>query len=92
MAAHLRDLVKKGVLGDVLWFSLAYTGPTTYGPSLGNNPYGMDAFYTRDSGGFLFDDYPNIIHQPGVQATSLDSESLGRAARSLRPRCRRSTA
>lgn len=53
--AHLRDLVKKGVLGDVLWFSLAYTGPTRYGPSLGNNPYGLDAFYTKDSGGFLFD-------------------------------------
>lgn len=53
--AQLRDLVKKGVLGDVLWFSLAYTGPTTYGPSLGNNPYGLDAFYTKDSGGFLFD-------------------------------------
>lgn len=52
---HLRDLVQKGVLGDILWFSLAYTGPTTYGPSLGSNPYGQDAFYTRDSGGFLFD-------------------------------------
>jgi predicted dehydrogenase len=53
--AHLRQLVKAGVLGDILWFSLAYTGPTTYGPSLGSNPYGEDAFYTKDSGGFLFD-------------------------------------
>ena len=53
--AHLRDLVKKGVLGDILWFSLAWTGPTTYGPALGSNPYGQDAFYTKDSGGFLFD-------------------------------------
>lgn len=53
--ALLRRLVKQGVLGDVQWFSLAYTGPTTYGPSLGNNPYGQDAFYTKDSGGFLFD-------------------------------------
>lgn len=53
--AQLRDLVRKGVLGDVLWFSLGYTGPTAYGPSLGSNPYGQDAFYTRDSGGFLFD-------------------------------------
>lgn len=52
---HLRDLVKKGVLGDILWFSLAYTGPTSYDASLGSNPYGQDAFYTRDSGGFLFD-------------------------------------
>lgn len=53
--AHLRQLVKSGVLGDILWFSLAHTGPTAYGPSLGSNPYGQDAFYTRDSGGFLFD-------------------------------------
>jgi predicted dehydrogenase len=51
----LRDLVRQGVLGDILWFSLAWTGPTTYGPSLGGNPYGQDAFYTADSGGFLFD-------------------------------------
>lgn len=53
--AHIRRLVKKGVLGEVLWFSLAWTGPTTYGPSLGSNPYGQDAFYAQDSGGFLFD-------------------------------------
>jgi predicted dehydrogenase len=53
--ALLRKLVRKGVLGDVLWFSLAYTGPTTYGPALGSNPYGQDAFFTKDSGGFLFD-------------------------------------
>jgi predicted dehydrogenase len=53
--ALLRRLVRSGVLGEILWFSLAYTGPTTYGPSLGNNPYGQDAFFTRDSGGFLFD-------------------------------------
>lgn len=52
---HLRGLVRKGVLGDILWFSLAWTGPTTYDASLGSNPYGQDAFYTRDSGGFLFD-------------------------------------
>ena len=53
--ALLRELVRKGVLGDILWFSLAWTGPTAYHPSLGSNPYGQDAFYTRDSGGFLFD-------------------------------------
>jgi len=52
---HLRKLVKQSVLGDILWFSLAYTGPTAYDASLGSNPYGQDAFYTRDSGGFLFD-------------------------------------
>lgn len=53
--AHLRDLVRKGVLGDILWFTLGATGPTTYGPSLGSNPYGQAAFYAKDSGGFLFD-------------------------------------
>lgn len=53
--ALLRDLVKKGVLGDIMWFSLGWTGPSTYGPGLASNPYGQDAFYTQDSGGFLFD-------------------------------------
>lgn len=53
--AHLRSLVRQGVLGDILWFSLAWTGPTTYHPALGSNPYGQGAFYAKDSGGFLFD-------------------------------------
>lgn len=53
--AHLRDLVRAGVLGEILWFSLGATGPTTYGPALGMNPYGQAAFYAKDSGGFLFD-------------------------------------
>ena len=53
--AHVRDLVRKGVLGEILWFSLASTGPTSYGPSLGGNPYGQAAFYDKGSGGFLFD-------------------------------------
>jgi predicted dehydrogenase len=53
--ALLRDLVRRGALGEVQWFTLAATGPTSYGPSLGNNPYGQQAFYTKDSGGFLFD-------------------------------------
>lgn len=52
---ELRRLIRQGVLGDVLWFSLAYTGPTSYDASLGSNPYGQDAFYTKESGGFLFD-------------------------------------
>ena len=51
----MRELVRKGALGDVQWFTLGYTGPSTYHISLGNNPYGLDAFYTKDSGGFLFD-------------------------------------
>jgi predicted dehydrogenase len=53
--AQLRALVRQGVLGKVLWFSLAATGPTSYGPALGNNPYGQAAFYAKESGGFLFD-------------------------------------
>ncbi|MEZ4869747.1 MAG: Gfo/Idh/MocA family oxidoreductase [Caldilineaceae bacterium] len=53
--AQLRQLVRQGVLGDILWFSLGATGPTSYGPSLGSNPYGQAAFYAKDSGGFLFD-------------------------------------
>jgi predicted dehydrogenase len=53
--AHLRDLVRKGVLGQVSWFSLAATGPTRYQPWLGSNPYGKATFFDADSGGFLFD-------------------------------------
>lgn len=53
--AHLRELVRQGVLGEILWFNLGATGPTSYGPALGNNPYGQTAFYAKDSGGFLFD-------------------------------------
>jgi predicted dehydrogenase len=53
--AQLRALVRAGVLGKVLWYTLGTTGPTTYGPSLGSNPYGQAAFYAPDSGGFLFD-------------------------------------
>ncbi len=53
--ARLRNLVKQGVLGDPLWFSLTPTGPTEYHPALGSNPYGQAAFYDADSGGFLFD-------------------------------------
>lgn len=53
--ALLRDLVRQGVLGDILWFSLASTGPTRYGPGLSSNPYGQAAFFDADSGGFLFD-------------------------------------
>jgi predicted dehydrogenase len=53
--AHIRSLVKQGVLGEVMWFSLTPAGPTQYHPSLGSNPYGQAAFYDKDSGGFLFD-------------------------------------
>ncbi len=54
---ELRRLVQRGVLGDPYWFSLIPTGPDHYHPSLGGNPYGVGAFYAKDSGGYLFD-YP----------------------------------
>jgi predicted dehydrogenase len=53
--ATIRKLVQQGVLGDVMWFSLGWTGPTKYGPELSMNPYGQAAFFDEDSGGFLFD-------------------------------------
>jgi predicted dehydrogenase len=52
---HLRELVRKGVLGDLLWFSVTGAGATSYGPWMGNNVYGQDTFFTKESGGFLFD-------------------------------------
>lgn len=76
--ALLRRLVKQGVLGEVQWFSLAYTGPTTYGPSLGNNPYGQDAFYTKDSGGFLFDFPYGPIQIVGVLGACKSVMAAGR--------------
>ena len=53
--AHVRQLVKSGVLGQHLWFTAGATGPAAYDKSLTVNPYGQAAFYAKDSGGFLFD-------------------------------------
>jgi predicted dehydrogenase len=53
--AELRRLVRAGVLGDPYWFTLMPKGPESWHPSLGGNPYGEGAFYTKDSGGILFD-------------------------------------
>ena len=53
--SDLRGLVRKGVLGEILWFALTGVGATSYGPWMGNNPYGQDTFFSKDSGGFLFD-------------------------------------
>lgn len=53
--AQLRALINKGVLGRPMWFAHIPTGPDRYHPSLGGNPYGIGAFYSRDSGGMLFD-------------------------------------
>jgi len=52
---NIIDIINKGVLGDPYWFSLVPIGPDHYHPSLTGNPYGASAFYTKDSGGYLFD-------------------------------------
>ena len=53
----LRRLVDAGVLGDPYWFNFVPIGPDHYHPSLSGNPYGAGAFYSKDSGGMVFD-YP----------------------------------
>lgn len=53
----VRNLIDKGVLGKPYWFQYFDPRPETDHPSLGGNPYGSEAFYTKDSGGELFD-YP----------------------------------
>ncbi len=54
--AELRSLVKAGALGAPYWFKHVATGTDQAGhPSLGGNPYGVGAFYAKDSGGILFD-------------------------------------
>jgi predicted dehydrogenase len=52
---EIRNLVNQGALGDPYWFNYCPTGPDGPHPSLGGNPYGVGAFYSKDSGGFLFD-------------------------------------
>ncbi|KFN51258.1 hypothetical protein [Arenimonas composti] len=42
------------------------------------------AYWPGLGGGFLFDDFPNIVHQDAVHATALDPESLRRAAGAYR--------
>lgn len=51
----LRELIINGVLGDISWFSWLPGIPTRYHPSLGGNPYGIGAFYAKESGGMLLD-------------------------------------
>ena len=52
---HMRSVIKRGVLGDAYWFNYMGKGPDCDHPCLGGNPYGEGAFYTKDSGGILFD-------------------------------------
>ena len=54
--AQLRGLITAGAIGRPLWFTLVNSAPDRAGhPSLGGNPYGLHAFYSAESGGFLFD-------------------------------------
>lgn len=66
---QVRSLVADGLLGDPYWFTLCPTGPDHEHVSLSGNPYGIGAFYSKDSGGFLFD-YP---YGPNQIATVLGS-------------------
>lgn len=52
---EIRRLVRAGALGDPYWFSFVWTGPDRDNGSLGGNPYGAKAFYTRESGGIIMD-------------------------------------
>ncbi len=55
--AELRALIMQGAIGTPYAFFSLPPLPDRDHPSLGGNPYGTDAFYSRDSGGILFD-YP----------------------------------
>lgn len=50
-----KRLIDAGVLGDPYWFAYIGRGPDKPHPSLAGNPYGVGAFYAKDSGGMLFD-------------------------------------
>jgi len=58
-----RQLIRKGVLGDPYWFALIPRGGTKRGAMSGGNPYGVGAFFSKDSGGMLFDHpyFPTVI-------------------------------
>jgi predicted dehydrogenase len=79
--ATMRGLIDAGALGDPYWFAAVPTGPDRYHPSLGGNPYGVGAFYGKESGGMLFD----YAYTPSQIATLLgDCKSVtGMAAVSV---------
>jgi predicted dehydrogenase len=52
---EMQDLIRRGVLGGPYFFSTVSVWPDRYHPSLGGNPYGLGAFFSKDSGGMLFD-------------------------------------
>lgn len=55
---EIRDAIKRGVIGEPYTFFYRPSVPERSGAGLlGGNPYGAGAFYTKSSGGMLFD-YP----------------------------------
>lgn len=52
---EVRRLIDQGVLGDPYWFANIGRGGTKKGAMSGGNPYGVGAFFAKDSGGMLFD-------------------------------------
>ena len=52
---QVREIVDRGVLGRPYWFQYIDSAGTEYSAMLGGNPYGNAAFYSKDSGGMLFD-------------------------------------
>ncbi|MGC4042368.1 MAG: Gfo/Idh/MocA family oxidoreductase [Armatimonas sp.] len=52
---RIRQLVLEGALGNPYWFTWMPGVANGPHPSLGGNPYGVGAFYAKDSGGMLLD-------------------------------------
>ncbi|MEL7238171.1 MAG: Gfo/Idh/MocA family oxidoreductase, partial [Planctomycetota bacterium] len=52
---QLREIIDRGVLGTPYWFQYIDSAGTDYHAMLGGNPYGNAAFFSKDSGGMLFD-------------------------------------
>lgn len=52
---EMKRLIDQGVLGDPYWFASIGRGGTRKGAMSGGNPYGVGAFFSKDSGGMLFD-------------------------------------
>jgi predicted dehydrogenase len=52
---QLKEILDRGVLGRPYWFQYIDTAGTEYSAMLGGNPYGNKAFFSKDSGGMLFD-------------------------------------
>jgi predicted dehydrogenase len=51
----IRGLLDAGAIGQPYWFTWTPSVANGPHPSLGGNPYGVGAFYAKDSGGMLLD-------------------------------------